>query len=53
MGGTYYYSGKKPEETKEKTEDTEMEKFVGLKDVQWNLLKNTSINFKIEELWKY
>lgn len=38
-GRTYYYSGKKPEETKEKTEDTEMEKFVRFEDVQWNLIK--------------
>lgn len=40
---TYYYSGKKPEETKEKTEDTEMEKFVRFEDVQWNLIKTIQV----------
>ena len=42
-GRTYYYSGKKPEETKEKTEDTEMEKFVRFEDVQWNLIKTIQV----------
>ena len=40
-GRTYYYSWKKPEDTKEKTEDTDMEKFVRFEDVQWNLIKTT------------
>ena len=42
-GRTYYYSGKKPEETKEKTEDTEIEKFVRFEDVQWNLIKTIQV----------
>lgn len=42
-GRTYYYSGKKPEETKEKPEDTEMEKFVRFEDVQWNLIKTIQV----------
>ena len=42
-GRTYYYSGKKPEETKEKTEDTEMEKFVRFEEVQWNLIKTIQV----------
>ena len=42
-GRTYYYSGKKPEATKEKTEDTEMEKFVRFEDVQWNLIKTIQV----------
>ena len=35
-GRTYYYSGKKPE-------DTEMEKFVRFEDVQWNLIKTIQV----------
>lgn len=42
-GRTYYYSGKKVEETKVKTEDTEMEKFVRFEDVQWNLIKTIQV----------
>lgn len=42
-GRTYYYSGKKPEDTKKKTEDTEMEKFVRFEDVQWNLIKTIQV----------
>lgn len=42
-GRTYYYSGKKPEDTKAKTEDTEMEKFVRFEDVQWNLIKTIQV----------
>ena len=42
-GRTYYYSGKKPEETKEKTEDTEIEKFARFEDVQWNLIKTIQV----------
>lgn len=42
-GRTYYYSGKKPEVTKEKTDDAEMEKFIKFEDVQWNLIKTTQV----------
>lgn len=42
-GRTYYYSGKKLEDTKEKAEDTEIEKFVRFEDVQWNLIKTIQV----------
>lgn len=42
-GRTYYYSGKKPEDTKGKTDNTEMEKFIKFEDVQWNLIKTIQV----------
>lgn len=42
-GRTYYYSGRKPEETKEKADDAEMERFIRYDDVQWSLLKTIQV----------
>ena len=42
-GRTYYYSGKKPEETKGKTDDTEMDKFIKFENVQWNMIKTIHV----------
>ena len=42
-GRTYYYSGKKPEETKGKMDDTEMDKFIKFEDVQWDMIKTIHV----------